>query len=71
MVDVAVLEVAADEAALPAVAHADGPALGGAPLPGFAAQVERFALVGDGVGHGAGVAGDHGGVAGVERSAVQ
>jgi hypothetical protein len=33
--------------------------------------VERFAVVGDGVGHGAGVAFDHGRVGGAEGSAVQ
>ena len=38
VVDVVVEELAADEAAVAAVADADGPALGGVPFPGFAAQ---------------------------------
>ncbi len=39
VVDVVVEELAAHEAAVAAVAYADGPALGGVPFSGFATQV--------------------------------
>jgi hypothetical protein len=71
VVDVAVGVVAGGEAAVSSVADSYGPPLGGVPVPGFAAQVERFAAVADTVGDVAGVTADHGRVGGVEGGLVQ